>query len=55
LVDRWRRPGAGERMSLRAQFVLELARRHADQAQGIADSAARRFAGEAKWYRQFRQ
>jgi protein O-mannosyl-transferase len=55
LVDRWRRPGAGERVSLRAQFVLELARRHTDQAQGIADSAARRFAGEAKWYRQFRQ
>jgi len=40
---------------LRAQFVLELARQHRAQAAALADSAAKRFAGEQSWYRMFRQ
>ncbi len=52
-----RRAGArvGERMTLRAQFLLELARRHSAQAHAIADSAARRFAGEQRWYLPYQQ
>jgi len=47
-----RRAGArvGERMTMRARFLLELARQHPAQARAIADSAARRFAGEQRWY-----
>ncbi len=55
LIDRGRRSHAGERMTLRAMFLLELARRHAANATAIADSASKRFAGEQKWYLQFRQ
>ena len=55
LVDRRRAARAGERMSLRAQFVLELARRNGLRARAIADSASRRFPGDQKWYLQFRQ
>jgi len=52
-----RRAGArvGERMTLRAQFLLELARRHSTDARTIADSASRRFAGERLWYLPYRQ
>jgi hypothetical protein len=42
-------------MTLRAQFLLELARRHPAQARAIADSAARRFAGEQGWYDVYQQ
>ena len=55
LIDRGRRSNIGERMTLRARFLLELARRHPANATAIADSAGRRFAGEQKWYLQFRQ
>ena len=55
LIDRGRRSHAGERMTLRAMFLLELARRHAANATAIADSASKRFAGEQNWYLQFRQ
>jgi len=55
LVDRGRRSRAGERMTLRAEFLLELARGHRTQAAAIADSASRRFTGERNWYLQFRQ
>jgi len=52
-----RRAGArvGERMTLRAQFLLELARRRSTDARTIADSASRRFAGERLWYLPYRQ
>jgi len=55
LIDRGRRSSAGLRMTLRAEFLLELARGHRSQAAAIADSASRRFAVEGTWYRQFRQ
>jgi hypothetical protein len=55
LVNRGKRSSAGERMTLRAAFVLELARGHRTQAAAIADSASTRFAGERNWYLQFRQ
>jgi len=55
LVDRGRRSRAGERMTLRAEFLLELARGHRTEAAAIADSASRRFAREQPWYLQFRQ
>ena len=52
-----RRAGArvGERMTMRARFLLELARQHPAQARAIADSAARRFIGEQRWYAIYRQ
>jgi hypothetical protein len=55
LIDRGGRSSIGERMTLRAKFLLELARKHGSAAAAIADSASRRFAGETKWYMQFRQ
>ncbi|HEY3220529.1 MAG TPA: hypothetical protein VGJ80_07355 [Gemmatimonadales bacterium] len=55
LVERGERSSAGERMTLRAAFVLELARAHRPQAAAIADSASKRFRGERNWYLQFRQ
>ena len=47
-----RRTGSdlGARMTLRAEFLLERARRRAANARAIADSATRRFAGERDWY-----
>jgi hypothetical protein len=47
--------GVGDRPALRARFVLELARGHRAQAAQIADSARRRFSGEARWYRFYLQ
>jgi hypothetical protein len=55
LIDRGGRSHIGERMTLRAQFLLELARNHGAVAAAIADSAGKRFAGEQRWYLQFRQ
>ncbi|HEX9216897.1 MAG TPA: hypothetical protein VF864_07955, partial [Gemmatimonadales bacterium] len=55
LIERGQQSRTGERMTLRAQFVLELARQHRAQAAALADSAAKRFAGEQTWYRMFRQ
>ena len=55
LIDRGRRSHVGERMTLRAMFLLELARHHPANATAIADSAGKRFAGEQNWYLQFRQ
>src|SRR5882762_4602278 len=55
LIDRARQSTAGERMTLRAKFLLELTRGRRAQAAAIADSASRRFAGEQRWYSQFRQ
>jgi hypothetical protein len=55
LVSRGKRSSAGQRMTLRAEFVLELTRGHRTQAAAIADSASQRFAGEWKWYLQFRK
>ena len=55
LVERGKQSHTGDRMSLRAQFVLELARGHHAQAAALADSAGRRFAGERNWYLRFQQ
>jgi hypothetical protein len=55
LIDRTRHSSAGERMTLRAKFLLELARGRRAEAAAIADSASKRFAGEQRWYSQFRQ
>ena len=54
LITRGGRSSAGERMTLRAEFLLELARGHRTKATVLADSASKRFAGEQKWYSQFR-
>ena len=50
LIERRRSGDVGARMTLRAEFLLELARRHLDQARALADSASQRFAGERNWY-----
>lgn len=55
LIDRARESSAGERMTLRAEFLLELARRHGVNAAAIADSASKRFPSDRSWYLQFRQ
>ncbi len=55
LIERRRSGDVGARMTLRAEFLLELARRHPAQAQALADSASRRFAGERNWYLQYHQ
>jgi hypothetical protein len=55
LIDRGGRSSIGERMTLRAKFLLELARHHGPAAAAIAVSASRRFAGEQGWYMQFRR
>jgi len=55
LIERRAGGRVGERMTLRAQFLLELARRHSAEAHAIADSAARRFAGEQRWYLPYQQ
>ena len=47
--------GVGDRPALRARFVLELARGHRRLAVQLADSASRRFTGEARWYRLYFQ
>jgi hypothetical protein len=54
LIDRGGRSSIGERMTLRARFLLELARGQRVEAAAIADSASTRFSGEQKWYLQFR-
>jgi hypothetical protein len=55
LVERGKQSRAGDRMTLRAAFVLELARQDRRKAAAIADSASTRFPGERNWYQQFRQ
>lgn len=55
LIDRGKDSSFGERMTLRAQFLLERARRHPAQARMIADVAGRRFLGERSWYLQYLQ
>ena len=55
LIDRRRDTKIGEYLTLRARFLLELARNHPAQARAIADSATRRSAGETRWYRPFLQ
>ncbi len=50
LIARQTRTTVGERMSLRARFLLELARNHPAEAHAIADSAAMRWVGEKAWY-----
>ena len=55
LIDRRKGSRVGERMSLRAQFLLELARGHPAVARALADSASRHFAGERAWYLPYRQ
>jgi len=55
LIERRRSGAVGARMTLRAEFLLELARRHPAQAHALADSASRRFAGERNWYLPYRQ
>jgi len=54
LIER-RRRGDVVRMTLRAEFLLELTRRHPVEARALADSASRRFAGERNWYLLYRQ
>jgi hypothetical protein len=55
LVGRGKRSSVGQRMTLRAAFLLELARGQRARAAALADSATKRWAGEQRWYRQFRQ
>jgi len=55
LIERREHTQVGERMSLRAQFLLELARGHPAVAGALADSAGRRFAGERAWYLPYRK
>ena len=55
LIDRRNDTKVGERMMLRARFLLELAREHPAQARAIADSAGKRWAGEGAWYRPYVQ
>ena len=55
LIDRDQNSSVGERMSLRAQFLLERARGHVAQARMIAAVASRRFVGERGWYLQYSQ
>lgn len=50
LVERHKNSTVGERMTLRAQFLLERARRHSSEARAIADFASQRFPGERSWY-----
>jgi hypothetical protein len=54
LIDRAKPSSSGKRMTLRAEFLLELARGHRVGAAAIADSATKRFSSERKWYGQFR-
>lgn len=53
LIDRHNDTKVGERMALRARFLLELARKHPAQARDMADSAAKRWAREGEWYRAY--
>jgi hypothetical protein len=55
LIDRRNHAKVGERITLRARFLLELARKHPTQARAIADSAGKRWAGEGAWYRPYVQ
>ena len=55
LVARAAAAPVGARMTMRARFVLELARGHRSQAAALADSASRQFAGEKRWYLMFQQ
>ena len=55
LIDRRRNTRIGESMTLRARFLLELARNHPAEARALADSATRRLPGEMRWYRPYLQ
>jgi hypothetical protein len=55
LVDRGKRLRVGERMTARAEFLLELVRGQRTAAAAVADSAAKRWPGERNWYLQFPQ
>jgi len=50
LIGRWRGLRVGERMMLRARFLLELARGDRVAAVALADSASSRYSGENGWY-----
>jgi hypothetical protein len=50
LIDRWSGSPVGERMTLRARFLLELARGDRVAALALADSASSRYSGESRWY-----
>src|SRR5439155_1645867 len=49
-IGRWRGLRVGERMTLRARFLLELARGDRVAAVALADSASSRYSGENGWY-----
>lgn len=53
LVERGKRVSTGERMTLRAEFLLELARHHTERAAALADLATQRYPGERVWYLRF--
>lgn len=55
LIERGKRSPTGQRMTLRAEFLLELARGHHAKAAALAANASRRFPGENRWYLMFRQ
>jgi hypothetical protein len=55
LVERAKASGIGRRVTLRARFLLELARGDRGGAAALADSASREYAGEEMWYRTYRQ
>jgi hypothetical protein len=54
LVERAKETDIGRRMTLRARFLLELARGDRAGAAALADSASRRYEGEEVWYRTYR-
>lgn len=47
--------GAAERMALRAQFLLELARGNRPGASAVVDSARRLYPGDETWYLRYRR
>ena len=50
-----RRSAKGERIALRAQFLLELARGNRPGALAVADSARQRHPSEQSWYVSYSQ
>jgi hypothetical protein len=55
LVARARAVGSADRLALRAQFLLELARGDRTRAVAVADSARQRFPWDEGWYRKYLQ
>jgi hypothetical protein len=54
LIGRAKERDIGRRMTLRARFLLELARGNRAGAAALADSASREYTREELWYRTYR-